>query len=340
MDSHKEFQKTKRRRNEDSTPQNSAKKTKLTDAEKQEDLKKRVATVAMNRELAFHAKRKDLEKAKAVFEKLIGQECVNVHSIAAVLNAYVRCGDLRGAKEVFDQYFVSSDGSKPRMRLDVVSCTTLLKGYCGMGDMTSAKSVIDLMMQMRPPVVPNIRTANTYLRGCVTTGHVTLATAFFSTMQKDYKLVPDVSSWEYMVGLYAQALMTDNALPIVGRLKGDSSGSMVPGLGAMYMHIARAFALKGDFKSCRKHLRNASEALEKWVQQELADEANEAEADADDRGSIDEQASDAEHDDEDGRAIKTSKQTAAGGKRAWKQSDPDDARGISLKVCLSHISDG
>ena len=53
------------------------------------------------------------------------------------------------------------------MQLEV-RYTTLLKGHLAAGDLTSAWSIIDQMLEAG--AVPDLRTLNTFLRGCVKLG--------------------------------------------------------------------------------------------------------------------------------------------------------------------------
>jgi pentatricopeptide repeat protein len=152
----------------------------------------RAQAVSLNKEIAFHANRKNLNQARAAFDKAVANGWANNHTYAAILNAYVRCGDIEGARTVFAEL-----ESSPKVKLDVVSATTMIKGLCGAGDVAGAIALLRSMKARRPPVAPNIRTVNTVLRGCVSTGSVREGDEVFSMLKKEFQIQPDQSSWEY-----------------------------------------------------------------------------------------------------------------------------------------------
>ena len=157
----------------------------------------RAQAVSLNKEIAFHASRKNLNQARAAFDKAVANGWANNHTYAAILNAYVRCGDIEGARSVFSEL-----ESSPKVKLDVVSATTMIKGLCGVGDVTGAISLLRAMKARHPPVAPNIRTVNTVLRGCVSTGSVREGDEVFGMLKKEFLIPPDQSSWEYEGNLH------------------------------------------------------------------------------------------------------------------------------------------
>ena len=150
----------------------------------------------------------------------------------------VRCGDVDKARGLFDTM------RRKGLKADVVHYTTVMKGYCEIGDMSSAAQLLEDMKIRR--VEANVRTINTFLRGCVQTGDIEKAEIILAVMSKDFKVQPDVSSWEYLITLLAQGLRTDKVLPILGRLKGEAE--MTGGLSSMYINLARSSAILGDWK--------------------------------------------------------------------------------------------
>jgi pentatricopeptide repeat protein len=67
-----------------------------------------------------------------------------------------------------------------------------------------ASELLTIMTTRKPLITPNIRTINTILRGCVQTGEIELAENLFSSTLKDFKLICDVSSVEYLFYLLCQ----------------------------------------------------------------------------------------------------------------------------------------
>lgn len=259
--------------------------------------------VALNKEIAKYAKEKNLFRAQECFNMAESTGAANSHTYAAIINAYVRCGYIDQAYRVYE----SLKSNSLRIPLDVISCTTMMKGFCGAGDIQAARQIFDDMIQSRPKVKPNIRTINTFLRGCVLTGSLPLAEEIFPRINHEFQLTPDISSWEYLVTLLAQALVIDKILPIIGRLRSDNTLS--GGVASMCVNLSRAAALLTEFKLCRKYLSLAAQLLE--------NEENLQQSNCLEFVPSQDQANQKE---------------STGGKQAWKQNDPDDARAQSLEV--------
>lgn len=149
----------------------------------------KAALVAINREIAQSAARKDISAATSAFQKACKAGWANAHTFSAMINAQVRCGDVLGAEDTFSK--LKASGNK----LDVVSCTTMIKGYCSLGDIGAAMNLL-LSMKERNMVL-NIRTVNTMIRGCLSTGHYRIGHNLFTCMQNVFNVTPDASSWEY-----------------------------------------------------------------------------------------------------------------------------------------------
>lgn len=200
--------------------------------------------VAINNGIALHASRKELAQAMRLYEQAIEEDIANSHTYAAIINANIRCGSVDTAEQIME------DMSRRGRKRDVILCTTMMKGYCLDGMLSKAVELLLNMTTRSPVVAPNIRTINTILRGCVISGNVDVAEMLLNKTQKEYKLTPDVSTWEYCVILYSQALRLSKVLPIVGRLK--SQPDMASGMMNIQLCTARAAAILGDFKVCRK----------------------------------------------------------------------------------------
>ena len=267
--------------------------------------------VILNQEISQHAKRKELAEAKHLYIKAKSLQWVNSHTYAAILNAHVRCGDMKGATEIFSE--LQSD---PTMPLDIVSCTTMLKGYGSSGDIGNCVKIIRIMEDSKPMLIPNIRTCNTFLRCCVLVGDKDQAENMITKMTKQYKITPDISSWEYLITLLCQALQIHKALPIVGRLKDkhkDDLNSIASGLAAIHTCIAKAAVVVGDLKICRKSIIHAEEALK-------LDELY-----VDDNSSIYNMS---------GSGSDAKGKQLTGGKRSWKEIDA--TREDSLQIFREH----
>lgn len=271
--------------------------------------------VALNKEIALCANRKDLTEATALFKKAKENGWCNSHTYSGIINTNIRCGNINNAISLFEELKCSKQKG---LRIDVITCTTIMKGYTSIGDIKSCLELVKHMMNQNPKVLPNIRTINTILRGCVFTGNIEQADKMILNMNKYYKVVPDVSSWEYYVTLLCQGLKLDKVYPILGRLKNDNS--MIFGLGAMYLALARALSLIGDIKGCKKALKSVNETLLKEEELEKVDDKSQDNIDGVD-------------DD-----VTMKSKVVSGGKRAWKSnhSMEDNKRSQSLELFREH----
>ena len=257
--------------------------------------------VDCNNAIARYANRRDHRKAYEVFQRLQQAKAENSYSYSNMINAYVQCGEVASATMLFQEL-----RHHPRLKLDIVSCTALLKGYSKIGDIQRSVELMKIMKDAKPQVVPNVRTLNTFLRGCVVAGAVQEAETHFSEASKVFKISPDVSSWEYLVILLSHSLQVGRIQSLLGRLKGDES--LLSGLGLMHVCLCRALAVLGDVKNCKRYLKQAIHFIDQFDNVEKTPVSDE-----------------------------TEERTVKGGKRAWKL-DNNESRENSLQVgtaCLT-----
>lgn len=262
----------------------------------------------INNEIGQCASRKDAIHAAQLFQSLIEAKSANNYSFSNMINVYVMCGDYSRAEEVFNQLRLTKG-----LSLDIVSCTSLLKAYSKVGNITASQKLLKEMEASKPSVIPNVRTLNTFLRGCIVAGAVDEASQTLTHLIKLYKVTPDVSSWEAIVMLNSQALRVDHLHPILGRIKSDAT--MLSGLGLMYICLARSCAILMDTKGCRKALDQAVLYLEKTEALERAGGGLEGK------------------DEMEGK-----RKAVTGGKKGWKERESNNSREQSLLIYQSHRS--
>lgn len=169
------------------------------------------------------------------------------------MNAYVRCGDVNGCTEMFAR--LRKRGLTP----GVVHFTVHLKGLCEAGRVQEAAKTLAVMSTAG--VVPNLRTLNTFLRGCVRAGETTLAEKAFSKFRSVWNVEPDASSYEALGTLLSQELQLSEHLELIRQLRAAvdtvaSNSTLAKALGgevdaasnpAMYLACARAATLLGEW---------------------------------------------------------------------------------------------
>ena len=246
-----------------------------------------------NNEIAQYGNRKMLREAQECFETAIKKNLANSHTYTIMINAHVRCGDADGAAKVLKRM------CKASLQPCVVAYTTLINGKCRAGDLQGGLEVLRSMLERRPPVLPNVRTVNTLLRGCLLVGGVSEAKSLLARMREEWASEPDASTYEYVISLLTQDLRLNDAANIVdelrrtassikkehdsqGRAEGaqpatasSSSHALASAASAaLYVSMARGAVLLADWPSFTKAQKRAVKALKEGA--ETGSEADEA----------------------------------------------------------------
>lgn len=263
-------------------------------------------TVKINKSIATFAARKQLEEAVHAFNRAKERGLANTHTYAATINAYVRCGNTDEAEKLLQSMET----------IDIVSYTTVIKGLCNDGRLHDGLDLVGKMTANN--VLPNVRTANTLLRGCILLGQVSQAVNVLYNMEKKWGVSPDASSWEYVVALLCRGMQIDAANTMVGRLKQKSGNdNAVCNNPALYLCICRCNAILGRWKAAAKA---GNKALEFLREEEERDEA----------------ATAAESFDKINKSENPKLRRTAGGKRGWGSQATSHSRNESLKLFKLH----
>eukprot|EP01032_Pedospumella_encystans_P027485 gene27485-31064_t len=257
----------------------------------------------LNKDLAEFAQKKQLTFARKRFEQAVRKDLrVDVHSYTNLINAYVRCSDLEGAEQTLQRMIQNS------ITPNLVTYTTLLKGYSESGDMSEAGRIyFEALRAFRP----NVRSLNTFLRACVRTGQVRPALQSYHNFvnytpdasikassnknqqqgkQGAGKPVPteeeedsfecDASSYEYLLGLLCRAGArgaAESVLRSFTELTGAGSKAVSAGgvsaieNSAIYLTLATLHTLQGDYASAGKWADLSADALQRTETAALKD---------------------------------------------------------------------
>jgi pentatricopeptide repeat protein len=163
-----------------------------------------------------------------------------IYTYTNLLNACVRCYDTARAEQFFNEVQSRAAAQPNHVRqtdLDLtpneVTWTVIIKGLCQdyriddalqyLHQMTIASSTSSVdssnkgkggnsgSMKKSVGLSPNLRTLNTILRGCLRTGRIDAALSLFKRMNNDYGILPDSTSYEYLVKNLCQSMMIDDA---------------------------------------------------------------------------------------------------------------------------------
>eukprot|EP01062_Namystynia_karyoxenos_P023366 TRINITY_DN19021_c0_g1_i2.p1 TRINITY_DN19021_c0_g1~~TRINITY_DN19021_c0_g1_i2.p1 ORF type:complete len:1049 (+),score=312.68 TRINITY_DN19021_c0_g1_i2:96-3149(+) len=209
---------------------------------------------ALTREISAAAQHKSLRAAKAAWAKLEEEGLTpSAYTHASMIHAYVNSGDLPGARARLQA--MRAAGHAP----NAVVYTTLVKGCCQAGDIEGAQQLLDAMVSETPPVIPDERAVNTFLRGCVRVGALEPACAAFARMTDEWKLTPDAVTYRCMVQLLCQGAKLDEAR----RLMAQGSPAALSAHGnaaALPLHLALCATLLGLSEQAASHLSMAESA--------------------------------------------------------------------------------
>ena len=152
---------------------------------------------------------------------------------------------------------------------NIVTYTTLLRGYADCGDLDGTMALLGIMKQN--DVMVNDRTLNTVLRGFVHIGEVEKIFELFCCISSDrvdeetvfavfHCVVPNASSYEMMISALCQALRIDDALTVLEfmvsqpqKSVGVSAGGHTVGIDQnprVYLALATAALFIKDISRC------------------------------------------------------------------------------------------
>ncbi|KAL1529535.1 hypothetical protein AB1Y20_000480 [Prymnesium parvum] len=224
----------------------------------------------VNKTLARLARSKQLSACQAAFADAAAQRLTDAWSHAILINAHATAGDGDGALRELSA--MRAAGHRPC----VMSYTAALKAPCAAGNLSLAREILHEMERefathkggrggtRADDFKPNVRTANTFLRGCLVAGGVDDARALLARLGRGVwsGVAPDASSLEYTGVLCAQALRLDEAsklaLRIVDtlRVRGATHAAA-----RVRVAVCRAAALAGAWQWCKREMGEARSLL-------------------------------------------------------------------------------
>lgn len=207
------------------------------------------------------------------------------HACIAV-DCCARCGDMEEAEKIIKE--VKRSGRV----VNVETKTALIKGYSHSGDMARSSEIFESMCKEKAfEHQPNVRTLNTFLRGCMWTaatlnnkdqivgGVVSSERAWklFRQLQEHppggFSASVDISSFEYSISLLSYALRINDTEERIRELremygvtsrKGELEGgnrTILETLATAYLGLARANAVLGHKKEALDACRLASASI-------------------------------------------------------------------------------
>ena len=237
------------------------------------------ASRELNKELTRLARGKQLTACRAAFEAAKSSGVADSWSHAIVINAHATCGDGAGALAALAA--MRAAGHRPC----VMSYTASLKAPCACGDLGAARRLLAEMERDFAAAAAaasaaaasaaatsaalddwtaNVRTANTFLRGCLVAGGVDDALRLLDRLGAAgvwAAAAPDTSSFEYAGTLCAMALRVDDAARLAARARAGGGARAAHAAARVHVAACRAAALLGARKRCVAQARAARELL-------------------------------------------------------------------------------
>jgi pentatricopeptide repeat protein len=234
----------------------------------------------LSRQLKELSRQKRLDEALALFKK---SDITDEHHACILVDCCARCGAVEEAEQIVQNASF----------VNVEMQTALLKGYAHSGYMHKADSLFhNMCWNSDKKLLPNVRTLNTVLRGCLWTAvsrnhHGKLAGGVI-TSERIWKLFKkhvginhvDPSSYEYSITLLCQALRIDEAkermedfLNVCNvRMKGKANfvgGNQtdLETIAVIFLALGRAYAIQGQtdetWVACQRTLNAVKGSLAK-----------------------------------------------------------------------------
>lgn len=233
----------------------------------------------LNKDLASFAVKKQADKAKLAVKQLM-KKGVKLDTLAYtnLINVYVRCNEISRVVSVVKEM------KEECVPLNIVTYTTVLKGYSEGGMVKEANILFDEMVASSQF---NARSITTYLRGCIRTGMVKNAITAYQKLKElrdtgkdddnvdeedeveDVEVTQETSCLEYAIKLLCQAGRATEAATLIkshidfmaqsGHSVTETSAISNAGL---YTMLARACVLFGQWSDASKYSKLALDLLE------------------------------------------------------------------------------
>lgn len=220
----------------------------------------------LNNELQDLAQKKCLKQAIKRFKWGANKGLsLNLHSYTNLLNAFVRCVDMSGAEQLFQDMLTAN------ITPNVVVFTVLLKGYAETGALLPMHSLLYSRMPEHH-ITPNLRTLHAFLRGCIRIGATQACLTILNHLPA-WNITLDWTSISHIVYLLSQSLHTTLAITFLSQNMAtiDTSPETSPAFekGCTFYYLARALLCRGDYTEAFKWLQLARELLHESQSQRL-----------------------------------------------------------------------
>lgn len=156
------------------------------------------------------AKQNDAKRALKVFNQMQAENVpCNAVTYNCMIHACVRVGDLQGSLDLLSTM-------KKRIRPDKFTYSTIIKGYCGRGDVESALILFEEMLGDH--LVPDLVIYNTLLDGCVKTRHNNICDELLCDMVDKWRIYPNSYTLSILIKRFGRQGDLNKAFALVDQL--------------------------------------------------------------------------------------------------------------------------
>lgn len=158
------------------------------------------------------AKQNDAKRALAIFDQMRneGVPC-NAVTYNCMIHACVRVGDMQGALEL-----LSAMKETSALRPDKFTYSTIIKGYCGRGEIESALFLFSEMLAEN--LTPDLVIYNTLLDGCVKTRHNEVCDKLLDDMTTRWRIQPNSYTLSILIKRFGRQGDLTKAFQLVEQL--------------------------------------------------------------------------------------------------------------------------
>jgi len=155
------------------------------------------------------AKENDSKKALSIFEQMRAERVpCNAVTYNCVIHACVRAGDMQGSLDLLRE--MKEAGS---VRPDKFTYSTIIKGYCGRGEIDLALYLFEEML--REKLAPDLVIYNTLLDGCVKTRNTAVCDELLEDMISRWRIFPNSYTLSILIKRFGRQGDLARALELV-----------------------------------------------------------------------------------------------------------------------------
>ena len=159
------------------------------------------------------AKQNDAKRALNIFNQMRAEKVpCNAVTYNCMIHACVRVGDMQGSLDLL----AAMQEAPSALRPDKFTYSTIIKGYCGRGEIENALFLFESMLRER--LVPDLVIYNTLLDGCVKTRHNEVCDKLLDDMVSQWRIHPNSYTLSILIKRFGRQGDLTKAFQLVEQL--------------------------------------------------------------------------------------------------------------------------